>query len=578
MTDTPSEPASAPVLSIEGLEVAYRTADGGTRPAVRGVDLQVGAGEVVALVGESGSGKSTTAHAALHLLPRGGEVTAGRLRLDGRDLSDLTAKEWQAVRGRHVGLVPQDPTVSLNPVVRVGDQVAEVLVIHGLARRADARVRAVELLRQAGVDDPAARARQYPHQLSGGLRQRVLIAIAIAAGPRLIVADEPTSALDVTVQRRILDHLDSLVRDTGTAVLLITHDLGVAADRADRIVVLEQGRVVEEGPAARLLADPRHPYTRRLIAAAPSLAGSRLVVSDAAAQGGGRDAGDRPSSAEPPASSADPVAAPVLALDGVRKEFALPRGAGADRGRRTLVAVDDVSLAVGRGRTYALVGESGSGKSTTARLALRLERPSAGRVVFRGQDITTARGGELRALRRGFQVVYQSPYASLDPRFTVEQIVAEPLRAYGVGDRAERADRARALIDDVALPADVLRRGPRELSGGQRQRVAIARALALQPDLVVLDEPVSALDVSVQAQILELLVRLQATRGLAYLFISHDLAVVRQVADQVGVMSRGRLVESGAADQILLDPQEEYTRELVAAIPGRRAVQRLETV
>ncbi|MCZ2262885.1 ABC transporter ATP-binding protein [Isoptericola sp. QY 916] len=549
------------MLEISGLEVAYRTADGGHRPAVRGVDLRVGAGEVVALVGESGSGKSTTAHAALHLLPRGGEVTAGRLRLDGRDLSGLTEKEWQDVRGRHVGLVPQDPTVSLNPVVRVGDQVAEVLVVHGLVRRADARVRAVELLRQAGVDDPAARARQYPHQLSGGLRQRVLIAIAIAAGPRLIVADEPTSALDVTVQRRILDHLDALARETGTAVLLITHDLGVAADRADRIVVLQDGVVVEEGPAARLLDDPRHPYTRALIAAAPSLASSRLVV-------GARDGGAREGAAqggEAPPSSAEP--APVLALDGVRKEFALPRGAE----RRTLVAVDDVSLAVGPGRTYALVGESGSGKTTTARLALRLERPSAGRVVFRGEDVTAARGRELRSLRRGFQVVYQSPYASLDPRFTVEQIVTEPLRAYGVGDRAERADRVRSLIDDVALPVDVLRRGPRELSGGQRQRVAIARALALRPDLVVLDEPVSALDVSVQAQILELLVRLQAEHGLAYLFVSHDLAVVRQVADQVGVMRRGRIVEQGAADQILLDPQEDYTRELVAAIPGRRA-------
>ncbi|GAB6940338.1 dipeptide ABC transporter ATP-binding protein [Isoptericola variabilis] len=565
MTRTTSD---TPVLEIQGLEVAYRTADGSTRPAVRGVDLRVGAGEIVALVGESGSGKSTTAHAALHLLPRGGIVTAGSLRLDGRDLTDSlttsrSSKEWQGVRGRHVGLVPQDPTVSLNPVVRVGDQVAEVLVIHGLARRADARVRAVELLREAGVDDPAARARQYPHQLSGGLRQRVLIAIALAARPRLIVADEPTSALDVTVQRRILDHLDSLVRETGTAVLLITHDLGVAADRADRIVVLQDGVVVEEGPAGHLLDDPRHPYTRALIAAAPSLASSRLVV-------GGRGVGAPDGGAEPAAErSASPAAAePVLALDGVRKEFALPRGAQ----RRTLVAVDDVSLAVGRGRTYALVGESGSGKTTTARLALRLERPSAGRVVFRGQDVTAARGRELRTLRRGFQVVYQSPYASLDPRFTVEQVIAEPLRAYGVGDRAERADRVRALVEDVALPADVLRRGPRELSGGQRQRVAIARALALRPDLVVLDEPVSALDVSVQAQILELLVRLQAEHGLAYLFISHDLAVVRQVADEVGVMQRGRLVEQGAAERILLDPQQDYTRELVAAIPGRRAL------
>ncbi|GED10816.1 dipeptide ABC transporter ATP-binding protein [Cellulosimicrobium cellulans] len=545
----------APALEIRGLEVAYRTRDGGSYAAVRGVDLTVGAGEVVALVGESGSGKSTTAHAALHLLSRGGAVTGGTIRLGGRDVGDLSEKEWQQVRGRDVGLVPQDPTVSLNPVTRVGDQVAEVLVIHGLARRKEARERAVELLRQAGIDDPEARARQYPSQLSGGMRQRVLIAIAVAARPRLVVADEPTSALDVTVQRRILDHLDGLVRDLGTAVLLITHDLGVAADRADRIVVLEHGVVVEEGTAEQVLHDPRHPYTRQLIAAAPSLASSRLV------------AGGTPETA--PGDGVVPGAAgePVLAVRDLRKEFTLPRGAA----HRTLVAVDGVSLAVGRGETYALVGESGSGKSTTARLALRLERPTAGTVEFAGEDITTARGERLRSLRRGFQVVYQSPYASLDPRFTVEQIVTEPLRAYRVGSPSERADRARALVEDVALPPDVLRRGPRELSGGQRQRVAIARALALNPALVVLDEPVSALDVSVQAQILELLVRLQAEHGLAYLFISHDLAVVRQVSDHVGVMHRGRVVEQGATERILLDPQEDYTRELVAAIPGRRA-------
>ncbi|WP_282945911.1 ABC transporter ATP-binding protein [Cellulomonas endometrii] len=547
---TQEDRGTEPVLEVRGLEVAYRTAGGGTYRAVRGVDLTVRAGEVVALVGESGSGKSTTAHAALHLLARGGAVTGGTVRLAGRDVSRLTDKELQAVRGREVGLVPQDPTVSLNPVQRVGDQVAEVLVIHGLARRAEARRRAVELLRRAGIDDPAARARQYPHQLSGGMRQRVLIAVAIAAGPRLLVADEPTSALDVTVQRRILDHLDQLVRDQGTALLLITHDLGVAADRADRIVVLERGVVVEEGTAEEVLHAPQHPYTQALIAAAPSLASERLVA---------------PASVPvPAASTGDGV--PVLELADVRKAFPLPRGAAS----RAVLAVDGVSLRVQRGRTYALVGESGSGKSTTARLALRLERPSSGRVLFRGQDITATRGEALRRLRRGFQVVYQSPYASLDPRFTVEQVITEPLRAYGIGTRAERSARARELVQDVALPPDALRRSPRELSGGQRQRVAIARALALRPDLVVLDEPVSALDVSVQAQILELLVRLQAEHGLTYLFISHDLAVVRQVADEVGVLHHGRLVEQGTAEQILLDPREEYTRELVAAIPGGR--------
>ncbi len=571
-------PGEGPVLEITGLEVAYRTRDGGSYPAVRGVDLTVGAGEVVALVGESGSGKSTTAHAALHLLSRGGSVTGGTIRLGGRDLSELSEKEWRQVRGLEVGLVPQDPTVSLNPVTRVGDQVAEVLVIHGLARRKEARERAVELLRQAGIDEPEARARQYPSQLSGGMRQRVLIAIAVAARPRLVVADEPTSALDVTVQRRILDHLDGLVRELGTAVLLITHDLGVAADRADRIVVLERGVVVEEGTADQVLNDPRHPYTRQLLAAAPSLASSRLVAGNgtgplrAAVPGRAVVQEDAAASGDAVPDGGAPGAgggAPVLEVRDLRKEFTLPRGSA----HRTLVAVDGVSLAVERGQTYALVGESGSGKSTTARLALRLERPTAGTVEFEGEDITTARGERLRALRRGFQVVYQSPYASLDPRFTVEQIITEPLRAYRVGSASERSDRARALVEDVALPADVLRRGPRELSGGQRQRVAIARALALNPALVVLDEPVSALDVSVQAQILELLVQLQAEHGLAYLFISHDLAVVRQVSDHVGVMHRGRVVEQGAAEQILLDPQEEYTRELVAAIPGRRALQ-----
>jgi peptide/nickel transport system ATP-binding protein len=558
---------ATPVLEVEGLEVGYRTRDGQVYPAVRGVDLRVRPGEVVALVGESGSGKSTTAHAALHLLARGGSVTGGRIRLGGRDVSDLTEREWQGVRGREVGLVPQDPTVSLNPVQRVGDQVAEVLVIHGLARRREARRRAVALLEQSGVPDPAARARQYPHELSGGLRQRVLIAIAIAAGPRLVVADEPTSALDVTVQRRILDHLETLVRDRGTALLLITQDLGVAADRADRIVVLENGAVVEEGTAGQVLGDPRHPYTRQLIAAAPSLADGRLVAGAPGAAGGAAAPSGPTATTTGAPAAPDAEVAPVLELVDVRKEFPRPRGAA---GARSLVAVDGVSLRVDRGTTYALVGESGSGKSTTARLALHLEQPTAGRVRFRGEDVTGARGETLRRLRRGFQVVYQSPYASLDPRFTVAEVIAEPLRAYGVGTRVERADRVRELLADVALPADAARRSPRELSGGQRQRVAIARALALRPDLVVLDEPVSALDVSVQAQILDLLVRLQAEHGLTYLFISHDLAVVRRVADHVGVLHDGRLVEQGTAEQILLDPRQEYTRELVAAIPGRR--------
>ncbi|TNU76878.1 ABC transporter ATP-binding protein [Miniimonas arenae] len=548
VSEPTGDPTSEPVLAVEGLRVAYRGRDGQEVLAVRGVDVVVHPGEVVALVGESGSGKSTTAHAALHLLPAGGRVAGGSIRLDGRDVTGLSEREWRSVRGREVGLVPQDPTVSLNPVVRVGDQVAEVLVIHGLARRREARLRAVELLRQAGLDQPEARARQFPNQLSGGMRQRVLIAIAIAAGPRLLVADEPTSALDVTVQKRILDHLGALVRELGTALLLITHDLGAAADRADRIVVLENGVVVEQGRTRDVLDAPQHPYTRRLLAAVPSLGSQRLVRE------------------RPVAATGSPPAPPVLEVRGLSKTFTLPRGSTP----REVTAVDDVSFAVGRGRTFALVGESGSGKSTTARIALHLERPTVGRVLLHGEDITAARGERLRRLRRRFQVVYQSPYASLDPRFTVEQVIAEPLRAFGIGTPRERTERVRELLADVALPDDARHRGPRELSGGQRQRVAIARALALRPDLVVLDEPVSALDVSVQRQILELLVRLQEEHALAYLFISHDLAVVRQVADEVGVLHRGRLVEVGRPEDVLARPAQEYTRELVAAIPGRR--------
>jgi peptide/nickel transport system ATP-binding protein len=536
---------TTPLLEIRGLSVSYRTR-AGTVPAVRGVDLDVWPGQVTAVVGESGSGKSTTAHAITRLLSGNGAIDAGTIRFGRHDLATLSEAELRTVRGARIGLVPQDPTVSLNPVKRIGDQVSEVLRIHGLATRRSAAAEAIAVLDRAGLPDAATRAQQYPHELSGGMRQRALIAIAIAAKPELIIADEPTSALDVTVQRVILDHLQRLTEESGTAVLLVTHDLGVAADRAQRLVVMSQGRVVEAGPTHDILANPRDEYTRHLLASAPSLTTARPRTGI-------------------PVPKAD--SAPLVEVRNLVKEFRLPRTGD---GPRTLRAVDDVSFALQRGQTLALVGESGSGKSTTARVVLRLADTTAGKVLFDGTDVTSARGAQARQLRRRAQLIYQNPYASLDPRFSIAEVITEPLRAFKVGDRASRLARARELLDRVALPPTTLERRPAELSGGQRQRVAIARALALSPDLVVCDEPVSALDVSVQAQVLELLAELQSDTGVAYLFISHDLAVVRQIAHQVAVMRAGRIVEAGPPEELFTRPRHEYTRELLAAIPGGR--------
>ncbi|MFF3847798.1 dipeptide ABC transporter ATP-binding protein [Streptomyces sp. NPDC002328] len=564
------EDVTAPLLEIRGLSVSYRTR-GGAVPAVRGVDLDVWPGQVTAVVGESGSGKSTTAHAVTRLLAANGRIDAGTVRFGRHDLATLSEAELRTVRGARIGLVPQDPTVSLNPVKRIGEQVAEVLRIHGLATRRSAAAEAVAVLDRAGLPDAAVRARQYPHELSGGMRQRALIAVAIAAKPRLIIADEPTSALDVTVQRVILDHLQRLTEESGTAILLVTHDLGVAADRSQRLVVMEQGKVVEEGETRAVLADPQHPYTRRLLASAPSLTTARpRTPASAARTGASIDTAVDTTVDAAVVSTVDAAvdaAAPLVEVRNLVKEFRLPRAGG---GARTVRAVDDVSLTLRRGRTLALVGESGSGKSTTARMVLRLADPTSGQVLFDGADITTAKGARVRQLRRRAQLVYQNPYASLDPRFSVGEVITEPLRAFKVGDRVSRLDRARELLGRVALPASTLERRPAELSGGQRQRVAIARALALSPDLVVCDEPVSALDVSVQAQVLELLAELQADTGVAYLFISHDLAVVRQIAHEVAVMRAGRVVETGPPEDLFTGPRHAYTRELLAAIPGGR--------
>jgi len=551
--------ASAPLLTIERLAVDYRHRNG-LVAAVRGVDLELAVGETLALVGESGSGKSTTAHAIAGLLAPAAQISGGRIVFDGIDLRAIGERRLQSLRGRDIGFIPQDPTVSLNPVKRIGEQVAEVFTIHGLADRRTARIAAVDALAEAGLDP--ARADQYPHELSGGMRQRALIAIAVAARPRLVIADEPTSALDVTVQRRILDHITHLTQSTGAAVLFITHDLGIAAERADRVAVMHDGLIVEHGATEQILGDPQAAYTRALIAAAPSLGGSRQTI---LARVSNQPVGSqlRASAVEDASgASGDRDQADHLTAVHLVKDFPLAGG--------MVRAVNDVSFSLARGRTLALVGESGSGKTTTARLLLGLVDPTAGRVVFDGEDVTDWRGRRRRPLRRRIQLVYQNPYASLNPRLTIEQVICDPLVSLGIGSRRERRARAAELVDRVALPSSVLGRKPGELSGGQRQRVAIARALSVEPEVVVCDEPVSALDVSVQAQILELLIELQRDLGVSYLFISHDLAVVRQIAHDVGVMRNGELVEFGPTDRVFDEPQHPYTDELLASIPTPR--------
>jgi peptide/nickel transport system ATP-binding protein len=535
-----SRPDTA-LLRIDGLHVRYGS-DSDPVTALAGASLTVARGEVVALVGESGSGKSTLAQAVIGLLGASAEIIGGTISFDGEIVDTGSERALRGIRGARIGYVPQDPGLSLNPVQRVGDQVAEALIVHGRADRRGARLRAVELLAEAGLDRPELRASQYPHELSGGQRQRVLIAAALICGPELVIADEPTSALDATVARRVLDGLAEQIAARGTAVLLITHDLAVAAERADRLVVLNGGEVVETGTTAKVLAEPRHPYTKRLLAASPSLAPFGGFRPQRASEG-----------------------TPLLSVRQVHKRFRVRAGG-------SVTAVAGVGFDLGRGETLSLVGESGSGKSTTARIALRLTEPDSGAVTFDGHELTKVRGPELRALRQRFQVVYQNPYASLDPRWRVESIIEEPLRAYGVGDRKARRARVRELLGQVALPERFTQRRPAELSGGQRQRVAIARALALHPDLLVLDEPVSALDASVQAQILDLLDRLQTELRLSYLFISHDLAVVRRISDRVAVMREGRIVETGYTADIFDSPQHEYTRELLAAIPAHSSV------
>jgi peptide/nickel transport system ATP-binding protein len=549
--DPPLSQPTAPLLRVEGLSVAFSTAQGRIE-AVRDISFAINAGEVLALVGESGSGKSVTARALVGLAGQRAEVQASAMTMvghDGRivDLQRLAPRGWRAVRGREIGFVLQDALVSLDPLRTVGREIAEPLLAHDLLPKSEVAAEVKSLLFRAGIPDPDVRAAQYPHELSGGLRQRALIASALAARPRLLIADEPTTALDVTVQQQVLAVFADLAR-AGHGVLLITHDLAAAAQVAHRIAVMQHGRIVETGPAQQILTAPGHAYARRLRAAVPGAAtrGRRL-----AGTGTGEAllrqtvARDRP---------------PLLEVDDVSVRFKRPDGSVLD-------ALDRVSLLVRPGETLGIVGESGSGKTTLAKVALALQRPDQGEVRFDGVPWSGLAESARRPLRRRLQTIVQDPFSSFDPRYSVERILEQPLRLDRDIDRAARRRRIAALIDLVSLPAELLARRPGTLSGGQRQRVSIAQALAAEPKLLVCDEPVSALDVTTQAQVLDLLASLQAKLDLAMLFISHDLGVIRHVSHRIAVMEAGRVVETGTVDDVFDRPQHPYTRRLLGAIP-----------
>ncbi len=552
MSAAPAEIAAMPLLRVDGLRVEI---DG--RPVLRDLSFELAAGEVLGLVGESGSGKSMTALALARLLPRRA-ATTGRVVLAGTDLATLDERQLCAVRGRDVSLVFQEPATALNPLHTIGDQVAETVRVHRRVRRSDALAIAARVLERVGLPPDRVPLERYPHELSGGQRQRVAIALAVALTPKLLIADEPTTALDVTTQARRLELLRDLAREKGMALVLISHDLAVVATLADRIAILRDGRVVEQGTAVQVLRRPAEPYTRELLR---NSVPAEALRSDARIDVAGA-ANARHSAAAP----RDGGARALLTAEDVVREYA-PRSAR--RGTPPLRAVDGVSLAIAPGERVGLVGESGSGKSTLVRTLLGLDEPTAGRVLVDGAALHEARGAEQRRLRRLLQIVFQDPYASLNPRHRIERIVAEPLYLLDAPPPAAvRRRLVERLLEDVGLEAAHADRYPHAFSGGQRQRIAIARALAIEPRLVVLDEAVSALDATLRTQVLDLLERLRERRGLAYLFVSHDLEVVRAVTDRVLVMQHGRIVEQGPTARVLDAPEHPYTRTLVAASPS----------
>jgi peptide/nickel transport system ATP-binding protein len=609
------------VIDVDELKTYFHTEEGVVR-AVDGVSFRIEAGRTLGIVGESGSGKSVTSLSIMRLLAGSAKIEQGRIALLGQDLVRLPEPDMRSIRGKEISMIFQEPMTSLNPVFTVGDQVMEAILLHQKTTKAQARQRTIELFKEVGIPKPEQRVDAYPHQLSGGQKQRVMIAMALSCNPKLLIADEPTTALDVTIQAQILDILRRLRDDRGMAILFITHDLGVIAEIADDVLVMYRGEEVEYGPVLEIFSNPKHPYTKGLLACRPRLdtpykllptvddfmsvrtENGRVVIeekrldearlqklkthgrgrllhpkSELAAMGHpvgdgtqagplGGPRGDRVQQLTADTQFVAEETKPLLSLENLKVYFPVRRGI-LQRPVDHVRAVDGISFKVYRGQTLGLVGESGCGKTTAGRAILRLVEPTDGQVWFDGVDVASLGAGELRRMRRRMQIIFQDPYGSLNPRMTVEAAITEPMVIQGIGkDRRERRDRAAALLEEVGMQPVHLRRYPHEFSGGQRQRICIARAIAVEPEFLICDESVSALDVSVQAQVLNLLKRLQETRGLTYIFISHDLSVVKFMADMMAVMNGGKIVEFGPSEAIYREPREEYTRKLISATPN----------
>ncbi|TCR65465.1 ABC transporter ATP-binding protein [Bosea sp. BK604] len=557
-----------PLLDISNLTVEFATRRGKVQ-AVKSIDIQVGKGETVAIVGESGSGKSVTSYAVVRILDRAGKVAEGSISFSGVDLVAADEAQMRDLRGREISMIFQNPRAALNPIRKVGRQIEDVLLQHVQATSATAKEKAIEALEKVRIARPEERYDAYPFELSGGMCQRVVIALALACQPQLLIADEPTTGLDVTTQKAVMDLIVELTRERGMSTILITHDLGLAAAYCDRVVVMEKGKVVETAEAAAIFHAPQHPYTRKLMQATPRLG---MALADLLPEGTPKP----PAQARAPATLAG--AAPLMQVENLVKEYPRPAGGAllaklrgkAEPEKPAFRAVDGISFSVARGETLGLVGESGCGKSTTSMMITRLLDPTSGRIVFDGQDIGAmpARTFAASPFRRRIQMVFQDPTDSLNPRFTAQRAILDPILRMGtVEGRAALRERCEELARLVGLPVELLDRFPHQLSGGQKARVGIARAIALEPDLVILDEPTAALDVSVQAVVLNLLDELKQRLGMSYIFVSHDLNVVRLLCDRVVVMRSGRIVEEGTAEEVLGAPKAEYTKELLTAIP-----------